>query len=330
VDESLLLWKGHHSLKRYIPSKANRWGFKFYAVSESKTGYMYRLLLDEGKQTDVSGAISFENLQKPGQYVMSLLHPDLLNKGHRLAVDNFYTDLVLFEHLVNNKTNCLGTVRKGRRMLPNDITQAKWTKKGKGTIRSKYSKNFFAFCWMDNRAVRFLSSFGTPTIDENTKKPEIISTYNEVMPGIDLSDQKRHGRIVARRRLKRWYKKMFWHLVDVSLVNAHFYIRHVREMAKLKAEDFRIKLVRSIISKHLNRRIFQDHSEDRTTLRLVGDHYRIQSFGSGIVKNCSVCKGKGQRKRTAYYCVACNVPVCIIDCYHELHTEKQEISTQLQ
>lgn len=49
VDESLLLWKGHHSLKRYIPSKSDRWGFKFYALGESYSGYIKKLLLDEGK-----------------------------------------------------------------------------------------------------------------------------------------------------------------------------------------------------------------------------------------------------------------------------------------
>ena len=33
VDESILLWRGHHSLRRYIPSKAHAWGFKFYALA---------------------------------------------------------------------------------------------------------------------------------------------------------------------------------------------------------------------------------------------------------------------------------------------------------
>ncbi len=33
VDESLMLWRGHHSLRRYIPSKADKWGIKFYVLA---------------------------------------------------------------------------------------------------------------------------------------------------------------------------------------------------------------------------------------------------------------------------------------------------------
>jgi hypothetical protein len=35
IDESLLLWQGNHAYRRYILSKVDRWGFKFYVLAES-------------------------------------------------------------------------------------------------------------------------------------------------------------------------------------------------------------------------------------------------------------------------------------------------------
>ena len=48
IDESLMLYRGHHLLIRYIPNKAARFGFKIYAVAEADSGYVYRFIFDEG------------------------------------------------------------------------------------------------------------------------------------------------------------------------------------------------------------------------------------------------------------------------------------------
>ena len=66
VDESMMLWRGNHSLRRYIPSKADKWGIKFYVLAESRSGYVWRILVDEGKQTKITINRQFPNLQKPG------------------------------------------------------------------------------------------------------------------------------------------------------------------------------------------------------------------------------------------------------------------------
>jgi hypothetical protein len=122
VDETLVLWKGHHSLVRYIPTKADKWGFKFYSLAESDSGYVSQLLVDEGEATRCEPAQRFKELQKPGAYVMTLMAP-ILNRGHKLGIDNFYTDLVLALHLVDNHTDVIGTVRKGRRAFPKRVIE---------------------------------------------------------------------------------------------------------------------------------------------------------------------------------------------------------------
>ncbi|GFS70127.1 piggyBac transposable element-derived protein 4 [Trichonephila clavipes] len=56
----------------------------------------------------------FKNLPVSSQVVMTLFYP-LLNKGHGVTTDNFYTSPELAELLVSYKTDIYGTVRLNRK-----------------------------------------------------------------------------------------------------------------------------------------------------------------------------------------------------------------------
>jgi hypothetical protein len=306
IDESLVLWKGHHGLKRYIPSKADKWGFKFYALAESKTGYIHSLLVDEGKLTRFDHQNLFPDLQKPGQYVMQLIYP-LLNRGHILYVDNFYTDLILFQYLYKYQTSSLGTVRKGRRLLPTDVTKATMKKNNVGDIVWRYTDKFFCFCWMDKREVRILSSFGQVGMNTVTNKPFIIHNYNLGMPGVDLADQKRHGRIVAKRRLKRWYKKIFFHMIDISLVNAHIICKNIPSFVDIPAEEFRHSVVRQIVE------IYHPNALSNPVSACATFHKIVLTANP---QRCGVCSKEKGQKRSKYRCELCDRNYCMPDCWN--------------
>ena len=236
---------------------------------------------------------------------MQLIYP-LLNRGHILYVDNFYTDLKLFQYLYNYLTGALGTVRKGRRLLPTAVTKAKMKKKNLGEIVWRYSNQFFCFCWMDKREVRILSSFRQVGVNPDSNKPFIIHNYNLGMPGVDLADQKRHGRIVSRRRLKRWYKKIFFHMIDISLVNAHIVCKNIPSFISMPAEDFRLSVVKQIIQ------IFKPNAF-QPIIACPNFHKIVLTPNP---QRCGVCsKDKGQ-KRSKYRCALCERNYCIPDCWN--------------
>jgi hypothetical protein len=259
-------------------------------------------IVDAGKHTKITINQQFPNLQKPGQYVMELMLP-LLGSGHFIVMDNFYTDLQLFEYLARNSTSCLGTIRKGRRLLPPAITKCTFTKKAKGEMVVKYSTNFYAFCWMDSREVRILSSVGTPEKDINGK-PSVIRAYNEGMPGVDLADQKRHGRITGRRRLKRWYKRVFYHLLDISLVNACI-IANCIPGTVVEQREFRIDLVKQILRKHsVSVPVIHVTEREHTLIKLTK--------GRCLVEEC--------KSRPTTYCQGCSRYICAVPCFSAKHS----------
>jgi len=51
-------------------------------------------------------------------------------------------------------------------------------------------------------------------------KPVCICDYNKNMGGVDNIDRQLSLSEIIRKTMK-WYKKLFFHLVDLSLSNAH-------------------------------------------------------------------------------------------------------------
>ncbi len=87
--------------------------------------------------------------------------------------------------------------------------------------------------WKDKREVNMLSTFHSDSmIDkrrrsrtvsgeiETIKKPHMVEDYNKHMGGVDMSDQFVLYYGYAHRNNK-WWKRVFFHLLDLCIVNAH-------------------------------------------------------------------------------------------------------------
>jgi len=98
--------------------------------------------------------------------------------------------------------------------------------------------------WRDNKIVTLLSTFvSTDPVEKvirfsKTEKkkveltcPNIVKVYNKHMGGVDLLDSLL-GRYKIKMRTKKWYMRLFYHLLDVTIVNS--WILHKRIIAQKK------------------------------------------------------------------------------------------------
>jgi hypothetical protein len=69
------------------------------------------------------------------------------------------------------------------------------------------------------------------------KCPNVVKHYNKHMGGVDLLDSLL-GRHKNRTCSKKWYLRIFYHLLDVTAVNACLLYRRVRG-DKMRLADFR-------------------------------------------------------------------------------------------
>ena len=222
IDESLLGWKGNLSWIQYIPAKRNIFGIKFFKLCESSTRYIWNFFIYAGN--DTTYLEKYMNLPVTSRIVFSLMDP-LLGKGYRLYTDNFYTSPTLVDKVVDCETDTDGTVRVTRKDVPAKI---KNTKLKKGEIVAAYRKKSVLLKWKDKKNVCVLSTLHDDSMvnvksrhGKEKSKPKAVADYNSNMGGVDLSDNLMVHLSTARNRLKKYYKKVFRHMLDMTLLNSY-------------------------------------------------------------------------------------------------------------
>lgn len=333
IDESLVLYKGRVFFKQYIPSKRHRFGIKFFVLCDCETGYILDFIIYVGEATDIKKETDFGvNVGIPGRVVLTLLER-YLGKGHTLYVDNWYTSPTLFSYLYDRETNACGTVRINRKGMP-----ALSKKLKKGEIEFMSTDKLLALKWQDKREVRMLSTLhtseivATDKIDRSTneakRKPACIVSYTENMGAVDRSDMMLSSVECVRKTVK-WYKKVFFHLVDLSLLNAYALYK-TQTGRNISVSDFQQRLIKEIIEIH-HRPQTEGRRGRRSTdgdnpLRLIERHFISLIPGTSKKKNaqrrCIVCAKHDKRSDTRYMCIKCNVPLCLNFCFERYHTLK--------
>ncbi|XP_065892156.1 piggyBac transposable element-derived protein 4-like [Dysidea avara] len=329
IDESLLLWKGRLLFKQYIPKKRNRFGIKLFVLCDCKTRYILDFIVYTGDRSDITFEKEFGYT---GSVVRTLLSP-YLGKGHILYVDNWYSSPTLFANLFKNHTGACGTVGGRRTKMPcfRKILR-------KGQIEAYRNDALLAMKWKAKRDVRMLTTVHKPDIIDTEKthhatgeiirKPACVVDYSKHMGGVDKTDMQ-ISLTECTRKTRKWYIKLFFHLVDMSLYNAYALYK-VNTGKKLQFVEFR---------KHIVEQIFEHHSTqlERTASpsavdnpnRLVGRHFpspvpETPGQGRTTQRRCHVCRTTTQRatkrKETWFMCTDCNVALCVHPCFKDYHT----------
>lgn len=312
-----------------MPKKPTKWGIKVWVLSEAKTGYIYDFRIYTGK-----GEVHEQGL---AYGVVFRLMQNLFESGRVLYCDNFYTSPHLFEDLYEHGIYASGTVRVNRKDIPSSLVKHSLVRNEATFL---YHGVLTAGKWVDKRDVYVLSTLhrdeveevprqGPGGVTETISKPRIITDYNEFMSGVDIADQYMVYCACGRKSMK-WYKRVFWWLLDHATLNAYIIFRHVTGAAvgEYRQKKFRMELAYALTAPLCASRIGQGRSPSDTGLsRLKGKHFGYMAEGPR--KRCTVCaykrKGPYSAKRkdtkTKNYCRKCQVYLChgsCFECYHTL------------
>lgn len=106
VDETLMGTKGHTVMRQYIPSKAAKFGIKFWMLCESATGFILQMSVYRGKEFELVPAGQLQGTQ----VVIDLMNSaNLLNRGYHVFCDSFFCSLNLATRLLEYNTYVTGT-----------------------------------------------------------------------------------------------------------------------------------------------------------------------------------------------------------------------------
>lgn len=342
LDESLLLFRGRLSFRQYIKSKKAKYGIKFYELTEAN-GYVLNILMYTGKDDSTD----LEQGKKTDKTVMKLMRPYVL-KGHELFMDNYYNSYGLSQKLLDLKTHTVGTLRKSRKENPKNVMNKK-IKKGEHVWVRK--NNVYVSKWVDKRAVTMITTKDHPKMinvankrGQLKRKPIEVVSYNAFMSGIDRADQM-VSYYSSPRKCLRWYKKVFFHLLDLTVWNSFYLYRKYKMNNSKKYEflHFREDLIRTLIGISLSQRpeLLLKHSKndnrrvDRTAHPRPsptqpengsGGHWPEKiplPPGSKKTTNylkCKMCAKNKRRKETGLRCKGCkDKPALCALCFEEWH-----------
>lgn len=322
VDEVIVKFKGKVIFRQYIPKKHKRFGVKIYKLNDS-LGYTYDMNVYLGKQKE----LATDNVSAIHGTVLQLIRR-VEGVGHKLFMDNHFSSPILFDDLLERKINSCGTVRYNRRGLPQEINP-KQLKLRRGDIVTRVRGNLCVLRWKDKRDVFLLTNMHSPPaegnfVDEhyNAIKPQVIEDYNKHMGYVDKADRMANSYGISRRTWK-WTKKLFFHLLDITILNS--FLLHKTAGGKMSHKTFRETLVRDLIceahqTSSLRLTSGRPSSVSKHLLRLEAKN--SQHWPSKCkMRRCRVCSAKNKFVRSSYCCEKCNVGLCVVDCFKKWHTQ---------
>ena len=265
---------------------------------------------------------------------MSLAKP-LEGKDYHIYCDNFYTSPDLFADLQKAGFEACGTVRKNRKGLSATFKSIKLTK-GKVYTERILDDSMLCLKWQDKRDVLLLSTLHDDSMVEvqrrsrlvtggveGIKKPKVVHEYNQHMGGVDQSDQLLMYYGYSHRQVK-WWKRVFFHLLDLSIVNASV-LYNIVNTEQLTQLEFRVEVANGLLEGYTRRQPRHYTVSQELPLRLTERPFPEKvdtDTPHGGRPRCEVCRARGKkRSQTKYRCKVCKVPLHLEDCFETYHTK---------
>lgn len=340
IDESMVGFKGRTSLKQYMPLKPTKRGIKIWCITCSKTGYLLKFSVYEGKS-------SSEEIGSLSERVVLELSKPYAGHGYCLYFDNFFSTIPLLYELGARKLFGCGTFRMNRKHSPKEIYLDS-TKMKLGEFRHAMTGDISLILWKDRgqKPVSIVSSMHNPDDKTTVKRtnregvkeeipcPKSVFDYNDNMGGVDHFDQLLQCYSISQKS-RRWWLKLFYHFVDCVIVNSFILYNLERTNNGQKTVpqiQFRSTLANQLISDFCSRKdrgrktsVARSNKQKKMSGREVtvensfvfaevGDHLPKK----GTRRRCAYCSTRKDQKRTSIYCNKCNIGLCV-SCFEPFH-----------
>ncbi len=305
IDETFIACKGRIHLKQYKPRKPHKWGLNAWTLAESKTGYVFNWDIYAGKTAanDPRG-MTFG-------VVADIARP-VYARGHHIYMDNYFSSPALFDELARNGIGACGTLRLNRNGIPEEAANAKPAKGD--SVFTRDGRTLY-ISWTDKRQVNLISTIHTSRTFQRKvrsknregggedqhhqfiEKPCAIELYTRNMGGVDRSDQKASYHVNAHKTTK-WWKKGFFHMLEVSFVNATIIFQHLHpELRKFDVNKFRLNVMEQLVQMDGAQRPGRHIAEADHPRRLLERHFPAKNkakmpAGKQAMPDCVVCSNR--------------------------------------
>ena len=343
IDEQVVPFKGHHSLKRYLPKKPKKWGYKVWARA-GISGYVYDFEVEGGLGSKGAPADS-EPPTECGEsgFVVLRLTSDLDPFKHEVFFDNYFSSPELLKYLKQEKKIWAVSTLNGKRARQCPISTEKEMKKNGRGFSQQFvdtSGSVVVTTWYDNKRVLTVSNYAgkeplgiCKRYDRAAKKkidverPFSVEVYNKFMGGVDKADMLL-SLYRTRYRSRKWYHRIAFHLFSLAAVNAWLLYRQMDGNKPL------VMFLGQICYSLIRGSTKSDEDVEEIPQPSVHRSLRANDVPADIrsdkydhwpvlidVPNSQRCKNKDCKKKTKFYCSKCQVYLCVSNniCFRQYH-----------
>ncbi|XP_054274637.1 piggyBac transposable element-derived protein 4-like [Macrosteles quadrilineatus] len=313
IDESLIGMKNRCAFIQYLPNKKHKqYGIKKFEVCDSNTSYVLHIEIYSGKDYLPADPENSDELFTERVVMEMMTKGNLLDKGHHLYTDNFYTKIPLAERLLERITFITGTINKKSKFLSKTVKKTKLGERETVYFR-KGRLLLVGYRQKTTRKPVLVISTGYHAEDGIVRskkglvgrKPLLIHNYNQNMGGVDVSDKCVYALSINRQTSKYW-KKIFFNLIDLALFNAYVLYKLNSDKPKSRRE-FHISVLESLADAG-NEQVVQPGPGPG------GDNpHRLEHLPRKQERKCVSC-GRG---RSSFWCPGCNAGIHR-ECFHQL------------
>ncbi|XP_050310635.1 uncharacterized protein LOC126746418 [Anthonomus grandis grandis] len=296
----------------YIPNKPAKYGLGL--LCDVATKYLINAEPYLGKSTQTNG------LPLADHFVTSLTAP-IHGTNRNVTMDNWFTNIPLAEKLLKRPYNLtiLGTIRKNKPHIPPELLENN-KQRQINTSMYAYSETctLVSYKPKNNKIVNLLSTMHkNGTVNINTKKPEMIMSYNSTKGAVDTFDQMCQN-MCANRKTKRWPMCIFYNMINIACINAYVIYSHnifAQGGKPLPRQQFMMELHKKRTESHQTSRL-ENTKLNRELKKIISGVLKKEDAPEFVTENqkgprkyCSVCPITIKRMTTTY-CPKCKKPIC--------------------
>lgn len=320
LDEAMVAFKGYAAIKQYIPSKPHRFGYKIWCLCCQ--GYLYRFELYEGADEEI-----FEETSVTVETVRRLME-GLDDQDYIVYTDNYFTSPKLLRELATRGIAACGAVKSNRSGMPriDGWNAERWNR---GEYRILRQNDMALAVWKDRKLLRILFNHlinptETTTVDRSEhggqnvqlQCPKAVDDYFHNSRFVDVIGQLHYSYLLGRKA-ERAAPRLIWWLIDMAILNAYklWSLRGNGENHR----EFREMLMNELVTSSgvaPSPSVITSAVSDLSCIM----HYSIYTPDKRYCAECP--QGSENPHQTNYVCKACNIHLCVGECFAIYHKRK--------
>ncbi|KAF2881029.1 hypothetical protein ILUMI_25147 [Ignelater luminosus] len=247
------------SIFRYCSEKPKKWGYKLWVLSEFFYDFELFTGLVNTAETEVNFGAASNVVVRMSRQIPEQVY-------HKLYFDNYFTSLSLVPYLLKRGIDCIVTARVNRVSNGKFPTEKVFKSKGRDWCVEKETEydgvSIKAIQWLDNKVITLVSNYAGSEPKHQVRQffrtekktkcmsyTDIVKIYNGHMGGVDLLES-RIALYHIQLRKKKWYHRLFFHMLDVAICNSWIIFRRIAkchdEFRETSLYDFKLEVAKSL------------------------------------------------------------------------------------